>query len=639
MSLLRIAAILLLLCSRYGKADVVLDGTIGVEQPLVGPEFLIPAEVGRQQGKNLFHSFRQFNLESDETAVFAGSDSTARIIGRVTGGPSRIDGTLRSNISHADVYLLNASGIEFGPNAKLDLQGDFYASTADKLTFEDGSEFSAERIRPSSLTAAPPKAFGFLGKSTGFIVFDRSKLKLNGFHQTLGFSGTEIYLHGKSLTEKVVLFADEALRIAAVAQGEVRMSPDEFDVSPDTQGGYLRGEYSVIGDSGTYTRYAGEISLHASRMDWQHASVSQVSLNEPGKGVYLETDELKAKASTFSTNSIGTGDSGSFTLKAKHAELLQGSRIDTTAIFDSDGGRIGLDVSDTLRIVDDSIVNASAAPSSTGSAGEIYIQAGSIDLNAGGTISSRTYGSGVGGNITLRSRELNLEKSYIVGGTGPLGLFEPRSNEGNGGHIEINSDKVYANAESFIYNSSTGTGQGGSVAIQTGHFFLNDSILSTESELTVGSDAHGGNISLGANRLLYLDHGMVSATVAGGTGNGGNVTFDAPATVLNHSNITARAEYGNGGNIQLTTKGLFEFSPSIFNASSKFGIDGEITISAPEEALSSIGVLLPPPFLDAGTIRHCASRSVETVSEFVETTAFAAPPSDLSVIPWLEATQ
>jgi len=94
------------------NAEVTLDGTLGRTGPLPGPDYLIGADLGRQLGGNLFHSFRDFNLKSHESATFSGPNSINNIIGRVTGGnPSNIDGLIRSSIPNANLYFLNPYGI------------------------------------------------------------------------------------------------------------------------------------------------------------------------------------------------------------------------------------------------------------------------------------------------------------------------------------------------------------------------------------------------------------------------------------------------------------------------------------------------------------------------------------------------
>jgi filamentous hemagglutinin family protein len=110
------------------SAQVVRDGTLGSAPPglLAGgtdpgglsATYLIGEELGERpgQGANLFHSFSQFSIRESETATFTGSAEIQNVVSRVTGGDvSQIDGTLRSTIPGADLYLINAAGVAFGP--------------------------------------------------------------------------------------------------------------------------------------------------------------------------------------------------------------------------------------------------------------------------------------------------------------------------------------------------------------------------------------------------------------------------------------------------------------------------------------------------------------------------------------------
>ena len=74
----------------------------------------------------------------------------------------------------ADLYLVNPSGIVFGPGARLDVPGSFHAATADELRFKDGARFSAREPAKGTLTVAAPESFGFLGGRPGAITVDRA---------------------------------------------------------------------------------------------------------------------------------------------------------------------------------------------------------------------------------------------------------------------------------------------------------------------------------------------------------------------------------------------------------------------------------------------------------------------------------
>ena len=54
----------------FAVAQVVMDSTLGQAGPLAGPNFQIPANLGKTVGNNLFHSFAEFSLTSDQSAIF-----------------------------------------------------------------------------------------------------------------------------------------------------------------------------------------------------------------------------------------------------------------------------------------------------------------------------------------------------------------------------------------------------------------------------------------------------------------------------------------------------------------------------------------------------------------------------------------
>jgi filamentous hemagglutinin family protein len=146
--------------------NITVDGRLSAAQTLAGPDYRIGAELGQQRGGNLFHSFGRFGLNAGESATFAGPASVNNVIGRVTGGAaSSIDGTVRSAIPGANLYLINPAGVVFGPNARVDVSGSFHASSADYLRLRDGARFQATNPDAGTLSAAPPEAFGFLSAS------------------------------------------------------------------------------------------------------------------------------------------------------------------------------------------------------------------------------------------------------------------------------------------------------------------------------------------------------------------------------------------------------------------------------------------------------------------------------------------
>lgn len=120
-------------------AEVEYDGSINATGFVPGPNYIIDSSFGQQNGRNLFHSFKNFNIGSGENARFAGSSDISHIFARVTSGNSSvINGLVVSDIDGASLWLINPKGIIFGQGAALDISGSFYATTANSIAFEDG---------------------------------------------------------------------------------------------------------------------------------------------------------------------------------------------------------------------------------------------------------------------------------------------------------------------------------------------------------------------------------------------------------------------------------------------------------------------------------------------------------------------
>ena len=51
-------------------AEVATDGTLGPALDLTGPDYAITANLGRQAGPNLFHSFQVFSIQQGESATW-----------------------------------------------------------------------------------------------------------------------------------------------------------------------------------------------------------------------------------------------------------------------------------------------------------------------------------------------------------------------------------------------------------------------------------------------------------------------------------------------------------------------------------------------------------------------------------------
>ncbi len=290
----------LFLLTSHISAQIITDGTLGVETSLTGSNIEIPADLGQQHGSNLFHSFKEFNINADNTATFTGPDTVQNILTRVTGSQrSFIDGTLRSEIPNANLYLLNPNGIMFGENAKLDLSGSFHASTADVLHLKDGGRFDALTPDQSQLTVAPPEAFGFLKSSPAVISIQgksNSPLTLAvREEQTLSFIGGDLtiqdsILHAPSGRINLVSLASagtvfqtaDNLAITALG-GQIHLSQSDYE--PLEKLGL--GNLDVSGNEDG-TGLGGRVVIRAGQLFLDQGRILADSYSEIGGGIDME---------------------------------------------------------------------------------------------------------------------------------------------------------------------------------------------------------------------------------------------------------------------------------------------------------------------------------------------------------------
>lgn len=120
-------------------------------------------------GANLFHSFQEFGLTTEQIANFIASPDVQNILSSVNGGhASIINGLLQVSGSHANLYLINPAGIIVGPEGAINLTGSFTATTANQIGF--GNHW-LDVMNPSEYQAltGTPNGFAFTDNSGAVI--------------------------------------------------------------------------------------------------------------------------------------------------------------------------------------------------------------------------------------------------------------------------------------------------------------------------------------------------------------------------------------------------------------------------------------------------------------------------------------
>lgn len=195
-----------------------LGTTIQTTQQSTGSLYDISGGTPSGDGATLFHSFEQFGLLTGETAQFANPTAVENILGRVIGGDaSIIDGLLEVSGS-ANLYLLNPAGVLLGENARLNLGGDFSASTATGIAFGD-TLFDALGTADLGAITGSPTEYMF-GAAQAGAVLNAGDLTVNQ-GQSLTLLGGQVINTGRLSAP-----GGEILVMAVPGEHRVRLSQD-----------------------------------------------------------------------------------------------------------------------------------------------------------------------------------------------------------------------------------------------------------------------------------------------------------------------------------------------------------------------------------------------------------------------------
>lgn len=246
--------------------------------------------------------------------------------------------------------------------------------------------------------------------------------------------------------------------------------------------------------------------------------------------------------------------------------LMNGTRITADNKGTGQGGNIKIKAKD-LTLSGFSVINSNTF--GAGEGGNIIINASEIEMQSG-LIQAATEQSGTAGNINLTLNTLKLNNSIISSGT---------KNNGKAGNIIINANEnISLVNRGFISALSGGSADAGSINITTNTAsFSNDSGITTESK-----NSNGGNITF--NVTDHLDLSNNSAIVAKAKGDAGNITITTKtASFSDKSGITTQSFNTSGGNVKFTvTDRLYLSDNSRFTAEAH-GDGGNITINGKPE--------------------------------------------------------
>ncbi|MBO9998356.1 MAG: filamentous hemagglutinin N-terminal domain-containing protein [Cyanobacteria bacterium SID2] len=643
-------------------AQIVPDNTLGIESSIVTPvsEGVDRIDGGAIRGENLFHSFEDFNIGEGRRVDFSNPNLIENILTRVTGNnPSNIFGTL-GVLGDANLFLLNPNGIIFGENARLDLNGSFFASTADRLVFENGLEFSASNPEAAPLLSVNVPLGVQFGNNPGEIVvrgagsnlpptvegesleeeIDREISTQTEFlNSAVGLrvnEGETLALVGGNLTLEGGVVKTPSGRIELGSVGEnVRVELEPLAIGWQLNYPEIESFGDIFRDINFLDRAlvmasgerGGEIRVRGDRVTLSDSSLifADTLGDRDGIGININARQLTLnEALGMSTTSLGSGTGGDLTIRALESVHVSGetNRLQTNAWSTGNAGNFSIDTTNFSLLDGAQVLSITLG---RGNAGDVEVNATEL-VEVIGTSTDETFGSillnsvdnnaiGKGGNLTINTARFSVRDGAFVA----AGTF----GRGNSGNLEVNASEfvevVGRSANGNLRSSLLNTvgdevvGNGGNLTINTARFSVRDGAF-----VATGTSGQGnaGNLTIRASESIDIRNNSQLLTNTFNRGNAGNLTLQAAESIdiLSHSIVSSAIgtnAIGDGGDLTLETSRLTIDRSSVFADNFNRGNAGNLTIRA-NESIDIRGNSRLSNSINTGAIGNGGDFTVET---------------------------
>ena len=278
----------------------------------------------------------------------------------------------------------------------------------------------------------------------------------------------------------------------------------------------------------------------------------------------------------FSQTTVGsTGSAGNLKIEAGRLSIQDGAAIATTTFGQgSNAGNISIGAKDSISIANGSILSG-VAGGAKGDSGTVDLQTRSLSVTGGGFVQTQTLADGKAGNIQVNAKDavsLSGVNSGLRSGSGGSNtlLGSTGNNIGQGGDINVTTDKLS---------------------------IVDQAVLDAQTQ----TNSKGGNITVNAN-ILSADKGGRLLTSTSGEGIAGDITVNAKEIQLSGSNsglFAQTSSSGSAGNLTLQPldsghlKVNFQDGAQISASTSSSGTGGKLMVTAPESiTLSGNGSII-----------------------------------------------
>jgi len=345
-------------------------------------------------------------------------------------------------------------------------------------------------------------------------------------------------------------------------------------------------------------------------------SVFETNGTDKAGNVSISGYDVKLDNSEIYARSFGGSEKSSVSIKGSNISLINGCYIAADTCNDAAGVDIKINSTGDIEFSgihnNSYITEISATSFDNADSGNIFVRAdGNITFDNGAWLSSQSYGSGKGGDISVIAKNLFLlgESPDFYGS----GIYAnvPENASGNGGNITVNTENITAQNGAYIDSCTHGTGNAGNIVIKntdtinmtgaTSTGWATGIYASTDPEGNALS-GNGGNINIETSNL-FLDNGaQISASSIKG-GLAGSIDISADTIFASgqnpygenedglYSGIYARSLEGlsDAGKINISADNIILTNGGIINTEATHAGGGQIKATADNRIYLSDG--------------------------------------------------
>ena len=301
----------------------------------------------------------------------------------------------------------------------------------------------------------------------------------------------------------------------------------------------------------------------------------------------LKIDGVGSRISTL-IGSGARGNAGDININAGSLEVTNGASLFTSLAGEGKGGSININANNLVKFDGaDTFAQSIVASTGVGNAGDINIHTALLEVINNAYFESFTSGIGNGGNINITATDKVIFADSLFQGA----FTSVVSSVGNAGDIQINTPVLEIKNFAELTTSTSGKGNAGNIIInatdkiniQSGRIF---------ADVLFSGIGNGGDINIKTGNLRMSDNAVIVAKTTG-AGNAGKVTINSnhqvelfgKATISTNVDIRGK---GNGNDIVINSPSfLLTDNARIVASTSGEGNAGNVKITATEKAVLS----------------------------------------------------